>query len=149
MFILRHFCLAAHGYKITCQYTLWDFFKELDQLGKDDSKGIKRAMNMGRMIADLLYSEALHLSVLKTVEWTSPSPGQTYFLVTLFQTLLSKPFKKKGSEALFNRIFKSLADMSQLEGVSDGIVLFLSTQFGKADSEIRSRIKVVKSILNP
>jgi hypothetical protein len=136
------------------QYTLWDAFKVMQEQKVDDPTHSKQAICIGRLTADLIQSDSIPLSVLKTINLIQLSKLQSLYLATMLQYLLIKPQKDK-TESQFYKPFLNLAGMKDMETLKDGLVLFLSSELSATSSKMspaqrslmKERMKKIKSIL--
>eukprot|EP00897_Mesotaenium_endlicherianum_P004873 jgi/Mesen1/4413/ME000225S03400 len=111
--------LATHHrhHKFTLQYCIWDHFKELPAME------LRRSVNLGRMVAHIIGSFALPLSVLKAVEFNDPramTPKVVFHFRVLLESLLTE-FDDKVVWAAFSRI----AAAQSLTPFRDGLSVFV------------------------
>ncbi|SGZ29552.1 BQ5605_C051g12533 [Microbotryum silenes-dioicae] len=92
----------SHGFRITLQYCLWDFLRELgkDSVGREELvKSIdmdttggtvspRRVHNLARLYAWCIAKDALSLTVLKPVSFATIKTQTTDFLQQLFVTMI-------------------------------------------------------------
>ncbi|GAA6028747.1 hypothetical protein JCM8097_007375 [Rhodosporidiobolus ruineniae] len=103
--VAHRLCSKSHGFQITLQYCLWDFLRELGEkgvggeelvksLGDDDAAGgssnvsNRRVVNLAKFYAWCLGKEALSITVLKPVPFSTSRTQTLTFLHHLFLYLL-------------------------------------------------------------
>ncbi|KAI0065323.1 hypothetical protein BV25DRAFT_1928190 [Artomyces pyxidatus] len=104
-FVCQHLCQASHSYKVTLQFCLWDFLRDLGQASvggaeiikniKDEDHGgfdIKtisptRFKNIANAYAWWVAKDCITLSVLKPVDFTNLKARTRIFLSEFFQQL--------------------------------------------------------------
>lgn len=92
-------CSQHRQYKITFQFVFWDLFKTMmDDSNDDDEDDIsnrqvreRKAVNLARLLASLVCSFHLPLTVIKPVDLTTMTPSMILFLSTLLLAI----FKEK------------------------------------------------------
>ncbi|PWA03042.1 hypothetical protein BB558_000801 [Smittium angustum] len=113
--VARKLCSVNHSFKITLQYTLWDFLRNLGEssigglgrigssndgenagssdplYGKDDMQDtnvlIRRISNTAKMYAALVHKRSLDLVIFKTVTFTSLGSSGRLFFQLFFNAL--------------------------------------------------------------
>ncbi|GJE88610.1 MIF4G and MA3 domain-containing protein [Phanerochaete sordida] len=104
-FVIQHLCRNAHAHKITLQFCLWDFLRDLGETAvggaevlkniRDDAVGFDlkkisdtRMRNVARAYAWWLAKDCCTLAILKPVDFTVLKPTTQRFLKELFIHLL-------------------------------------------------------------
>ena len=135
-------CSLRHGFKITFQYALWDFFKQIEE------SPAQKIKNTARLLAFLLVSEALGVVIFKAVDFHQLSSKAASFFQVVFTILLLQ-----GTEMSLVTIFEKV---NKTEDVRDGILFFLFhfVQKGQtlpADKQalVKKHYKLVKGALQP
>ena len=90
-------CAQHRQYKVTFQFVFWDSFKAMEDEGDEEGEAAilseRRAVNLARLLAALVCSFQLPLTVLKPIEISTMSPTMVLFLSTLLLAI----FKDKVS----------------------------------------------------
>ncbi|KAI8335059.1 hypothetical protein BC941DRAFT_431140 [Chlamydoabsidia padenii] len=100
-YVSQRLCQLNHSYRVTYQYCLWDFLRDLGQSevgGLDraesslsgDKKNIRisRIVNVAKFYAQLLSSQTLSLTILRTINFVSLTRESQVFLDVLLANLL-------------------------------------------------------------
>ncbi|KAF7312428.1 MIF4G/MA4-domain-containing protein [Mycena indigotica] len=102
--VAQHLCRSSHSYKITLQFCLWDFLRDLGEVNvggaeimknlKDNEDGFdvknissSRMRNVARAYAWWIAKDCLTLAILKPVDFTTLKSQSTAFLRELFVQL--------------------------------------------------------------
>lgn len=133
------------------QYCLWDQFKQLE------SMEIRRISNLARLVAELIGSFALSMTILKVVDFadvrTLTSKRVVHFGI-MFRVLLTE-YPENVVWAAFSRI----AAAPELSSFRDGLTVFLhqhvrrlgesgGTQDATAASLLSKRCRLAKKALS-
>ncbi|KIK62995.1 hypothetical protein GYMLUDRAFT_163506 [Collybiopsis luxurians FD-317 M1] len=150
--ICQHLCSLSHSHKITLQYCLWDFLRDLGETnaggaevikslqegGSGDDFGIKsisstRVRNMAKAYAWWIAKDSISLSVLKPLDFTALKPQTRTLLQELFVNLFLSSQSKSplvGLEVSSSRnrapIEEIFIKASRLQTLSMGLVYFFS-----------------------
>lgn len=93
--LAKMLCSQNRQYKTTFQFAIWDFLKTV-QAADDDDEGTKgavstrRVVNIARLLAQLVCSFNLPLTVIKTIEMTHLNNKLVLFLSTFFLALFKE-----------------------------------------------------------
>ncbi|KAJ4477246.1 hypothetical protein J3R30DRAFT_3734177 [Lentinula aciculospora] len=150
--VCQHLCTISHSYKITLQYCLWDFFRDLGETnvggaevikglqngGGHDDFGVKsisstRIKSMAKAYAWWIAKDSITLTVLKPIDFTMLKPQTKMFLQQLFICLFLSSQSKSpliGAAASSSRNRTSIEEIftktSRQQTLAMGLVLFLS-----------------------
>ncbi|GAA5999636.1 Sgd1p [Rhodotorula paludigena] len=100
--IAQRLCTKSHSFQITLQYLLWDFFRDLGESnvgGEEFAKSLdgdasgnnvapRRIANLAKFYAWCLAKEALSLTVLKPIPFSTTLPSTLSFLQQLLVSLV-------------------------------------------------------------
>eukprot|EP00898_Chlorokybus_atmophyticus_P001124 jgi/Chlat1/2011/Chrsp158S02301 len=115
--LATHLCQLDHNHKVTFQYCFWDHFKQLSGME------LRRAANLGRLIAHMVGSFAISLAVLKTqdlVDTVSMSPRGVLCFRVVFEHLLTD-YDDETVRGVFGRV----AGQPTLAPLRDGVSVFI------------------------
>jgi len=114
--------LCAHNrqFKTTIQFSFWDTFKAF---GDDFSD--RRAINLARMLAHLVCTFQLPLSIIKPLDMGDLSETTILFLATFFMALFSSDV----TDDTFQSIFDRVATTKDYSVVREAVLLFLQRYF--------------------
>ncbi|CAO3592145.1 unnamed protein product [Absidia cylindrospora] len=104
-YVSQRLCQFNHSYRVTYQYCLWDFMRDLGQtevgalertksessaasFGDKKSVRVSRIVNIAKCYSQLLAGKTLTLSILRTVNFMSLTRESHVFLDVLFANLL-------------------------------------------------------------
>lgn len=91
--LLTLYCAENRQNRTTLQYVYWDFFKLLSNENPSDSiegKNLDRkAINMARLLANMVTQFYLSLSILKVIDISALTSHMMLFLATFFLALFS------------------------------------------------------------
>ncbi|KAJ7104034.1 hypothetical protein B0H15DRAFT_808180 [Mycena belliarum] len=151
--VCQHLCRSSHSYKITLQFCLWDFLRDLGEAGvggaevirnlKDDdgfdNKSISstRIKNVAKAYSWWIAKDCVTLGILKPVDFTTLKPQSQTFLKELFVQLfvssqVSTPvISASAVPTTRNRgpIEEIFIKASRLEALAMGLVYFLTEAF--------------------
>jgi len=164
----QHLCNNSHSYKITLQYCLWDFLRDLgesdvggaDIVSQDNAKSFDiknisptRIQNLAKAYAWWVAKGSSSLTIFKPVDFVKLQPQTRVFFKTFFAQLFvsnqaSTPaldFTSSGPEPPRNRETLEAVMMKVLHSstLSRGIVYFLS----KSPLEALAQSKEMKKLL--
>ncbi|EIW57543.1 ARM repeat-containing protein [Trametes versicolor FP-101664 SS1] len=157
-FVIQQLCRLSHSHKITLQFCLWDFLRDMGEttvggaeilknLSEDDHAGFNvksisssRMRNVARAYGWWLAKDCCTLAVLKPVDFTVLRPqSQTFlrelFVHTLANTQLATPLLAEGrtEDLPTTRNRGPLEEVflrgSKIQTVALGLVYFLQTAF--------------------
>ena len=114
--------LCAHNrqFKTTIQFSFWDTFKAFS-----DNFSDRRAINLARMMAHLVCTFQLPLSIIKPLDMGDLSETTILFLATFFMALFSSDI----SDETFQSIFDRVATTKDYSVVREAVLLFLQRYF--------------------
>ncbi|KAJ3972249.1 hypothetical protein EV361DRAFT_970953 [Lentinula raphanica] len=165
--VCQHLCTISHSYKITLQYCLWDFLRDLGETnvggaevikglqGTGDDFGVKsissvRAKNLAQAFAWWIAKDSITLAVLKPIDFTKLKPQTDLFLRRLFTYMfLSSQTKSPllGTKASLSRNRASIEEIfikaTRLQALAMGLVIFLSRGIRLEDVD-RDTVKLVE-----
>ncbi|KAJ3258636.1 suppressor of glycerol defect [Boothiomyces macroporosus] len=136
--------------KITFQYTLWDAIKLIEKMD-DDLEEKRKILNLAKLLADLILSDVISLSVLKTVNFSKLNSNLSFFLTSCFHTILTKKGTKLKPDLALEKNLNGLKGMTGIEEFKDGLYLFLGQKFSQPRNTsdpgaYKRRLKLLKSI---
>lgn len=114
--------LCAHNrqFKTTIQFSFWDTFKAFSDTFSD-----RRAINLARMMAHLVCTFQLPLSIIKPLDMGDLSETTILFLATFFMALFSSDV----TDDTFQSIFDRVATTKDYSAVREAVLLFLQRYF--------------------
>ncbi|XP_074841168.1 nucleolar MIF4G domain-containing protein 1 [Carettochelys insculpta] len=119
-YLANKFCEYHRRFQMTFQFSIWDKIRDLGNLSAITFS------NLVSLLAHLLKTKSLSLSVFKVVEFSELDKPKVHFLRQVLYMLLMKT----DSEELTS-IFGRLADNPKLGMLREGLKLFLSHFFLK------------------
>ncbi len=114
-------CTHNRQFRTTVQFSYWDTFKALG----NEHVSHRRAINLARMLAHLVCSFQIPLSVLKPLDMTQLSEPSILFLATFFMSLFSTDI----SEDTFQSILDRVATTKDFSVVREAVLMFLQQHF--------------------
>lgn len=111
-------CETYREFRFALQFAFWDAFKTLPELS------LHRAANTAKLLAQLVQRDAVPLTCLKVVHWSSPSARTVFFWQVFFSEFLGAP------AAAQQRAAALLVDPTNAE-LRDGVLLFLERHVKK------------------
>lgn len=89
--VLSIFCRENRQNRTTLQYVFWDFFKVLMNENSETAETHldRKAINMARLLANMVTQFYLSLSILKVIDMSSLTSSLMLFLATFFLALFS------------------------------------------------------------
>ncbi|CAO3639444.1 unnamed protein product [Cunninghamella echinulata] len=164
-FVSQRLCEYNHSYKVTYQYCLWDFLREIGQTevgglersqseakGSDMKKSVRlsRVVNIAKCYANLIVNKTLSLTLFRTINFMSLSNQSQIFLDVLFSNiLLSLQSNLDDLKDIFLKV-------AQLPTLAQGCLLHLQGSLLKGNRAalnedelqiIQNQCKIVKTIL--
>ncbi|KAI9179029.1 suppressor of glycerol defect [Blastocladiella emersonii ATCC 22665] len=144
--LAQKLCVTKHAYKITFQFTLWDYLKDTsaDAEEEDDAavpaKYSRRLQHTARLYSHLIRSTALPVAVLRVLDPTRLSPHQRRFL-KVFVPLIAAACRGEGADA---------ALPAELLNQQRGLMVGLDADTGRGGGAMRvakTEAEVVAGIL--
>ncbi|KAJ6508008.1 hypothetical protein C8R47DRAFT_1036862 [Mycena vitilis] len=168
--VCQHLCRSSHSYKITLQFCLWDFLRDLGEANvggaeviknlkdDEDSFDIKsisstRIKNVARAYAWWIAKDCVTLGILKPVDFTTLKPQSQQFLKELLVQLfvssqVTTPVIGVSPDALATRnrgpVEEIFIKASRIEALAMGLVYFLTEAFRDTDGMPDGLRKLVK-----
>uniref|UniRef100_K7GIM2 Nucleolar MIF4G domain-containing protein 1 n=2 Tax=Pelodiscus sinensis TaxID=13735 RepID=K7GIM2_PELSI len=119
-YLANKFCEYNRRFQMTFQFSIWDKIRDLGNLSSVTFS------NLVSLLAHLLKTKSLSLSVFKVVEFSELDKPKVHFLRQVLYTLLMKTDVEE-----LTSIFGRLADNPKLGMLREGLKLFLSHFFLK------------------
>ena len=145
----QRLCEHDHKFKFTFQLAFWDAFKQLEEFKP------QRILNLAELLAHLVSSFALSLSVLKVVEFSQLDNGGVCFFNALFHRILLRGGRSKNASRSVLKVFLRLGKSSDFLATSSGIELFFHHHLYTATSNdeedaalLKKRCKAVKELFD-
>ncbi|XP_028605970.2 nucleolar MIF4G domain-containing protein 1 [Podarcis muralis] len=114
-YLSAKFCEYEKRFQMTFQFSMWDKIRDLGNLSTT------AVSNLVNLLAHLLKTKSLSLTVFKVIEFSELDKPKVHFL----RQVLSALFLKTDPEEL-NHIFGKLADNPKLGMLHEGLKLFLT-----------------------
>ncbi|XP_064018881.1 nucleolar MIF4G domain-containing protein 1 [Pogoniulus pusillus] len=114
-FLANKFCEYERRFQVTFQFSIWDKIKDLENLSATASS------NLVSLLAHLLRTKSLPLSVLKVIEFSELDKPKVRFLRQVLSTLLIKTDAEE-----LNDIFLRVSDNPKLGILRESLKLFLN-----------------------
>ncbi|KAI3641129.1 hypothetical protein MIR68_000859 [Amoeboaphelidium protococcarum] len=149
--LAERLCQSSHSHKVTLQYAIWDFIKELQSTSNVSARKISHVANL---TAQLIKAYSLSMSVLKVIDFSSAlsaiggggggrsengQPSKTCFFlqIVLIQILYADPY---GSENYLQieKLFNRLGVMSELAQLKQGLILVMKDWIRKRSRSVAS-----------
>ncbi|KAL0086326.1 hypothetical protein J3Q64DRAFT_1848419 [Phycomyces blakesleeanus] len=167
MLVSKRLCEYNHSYRVTFQYCLWDFLRDLGESGVGgldraasetptvtDGKSVRlsRVVNVAKFYAYLIANNSLSLVILKSVNFMTLGHKARIFLETLFANIFLQ-CKEGGAQAVAN-VFGKIHEMRTL---AQGCIFFIqeSVISGKNSAltaeemeTVRWGAKIAREVLN-
>ncbi|KAA1467657.1 ARM repeat-containing protein [Dentipellis sp. KUC8613] len=162
-FVGQHLCRMAHSYKITLQFSLWDFLRDLGEtavggaeilknMKDDDVAGFDvktisstRLKNVAKAYAWWVAKDSITLAILKPVDFLALKPQSQRFFMEFFRQLfinsqstapvLSSKVKDLPSTRNRGAIEEIFIKAMRIQALSLGLVYFLTEAIKKQDPE--------------
>uniref|UniRef100_A0A8C8WKE0 Nucleolar MIF4G domain-containing protein 1 n=1 Tax=Panthera leo TaxID=9689 RepID=A0A8C8WKE0_PANLE len=114
-FLAGKFCEHERRFQMTFQFSIWDKFRDLENLPATN------VSNLVHLVAHLLKTKSLPLSILKVVEFSELDKPRVRFLrKVLYMLLMETEVEDLAS------IFARVADSPKLGTLREGLKLFIS-----------------------
>ncbi|XP_027948196.1 nucleolar MIF4G domain-containing protein 1 [Eumetopias jubatus] len=114
-FLAGKFCEHQRRFQMTFQFSIWDKFRDLENLPATNFS------NLVHLVAHLLKTKSLPLSILKVVEFSELDKPRVHFLrKVLYILLMETEVEDLGS------IFARVSDNPKLGLLREGLKLFIS-----------------------
>jgi nucleolar MIF4G domain-containing protein 1 len=152
----QKFCEYAYSFQVTFQYVLWDIFKASghDSTEYSDKEGIRRMAHTARFYLNLIQSNALSITVLKSLNFTSLSRIQILFCQIVVGNLVLLQGSSKSEKQVGDIFSKSKAASADFR---EGLVFFVQQYITVSCQDIvgvpiektflKTRIKWIKNLL--
>ncbi|KAM6089010.1 nucleolar MIF4G domain-containing protein 1 [Chlamydotis macqueenii] len=114
-FLANKFCECERRFQVTFQFSIWDKIKDLENLSA------AAISNLVSLLAHLLKTKSLPLSVLKVIEFSELDKPKVRFLRQVLSMLLIKADAEE-----LNDIFVRVSDNPKLGMLREGLKLFLN-----------------------
>ncbi|XP_014727717.1 PREDICTED: nucleolar MIF4G domain-containing protein 1 [Sturnus vulgaris] len=114
-FLADKFCGYERRFQVTFQFSLWDKIRDLENLSA------AAISNLISLLAHLIRTKSLPLSVLKVIEFSELDKPKVRFLRQVLSTLLTK-----ADEEEITDIFMRISDNPKLGILREGLKLFLT-----------------------
>ncbi|XP_074724726.1 nucleolar MIF4G domain-containing protein 1 [Strix uralensis] len=114
-FLANKFCEYERRFQVTFQFSIWDKIRDLENLSAT------AISNLVSLLAHLLRTKSLPLSVLKVIEFSELDKPRVRFLRQVLSTLLIKTDAEELSD-----IFVRMSDNPKLGMLREGLKLFLT-----------------------
>jgi len=161
-FVAQQLCRTSHSYKVTLQFCLWDFLRDLGETNvggaeilknlKDDAVSFDvgkisstRLRNVARAYAWWIAKDSCTLAILKPVDFTTLKPQTHQFLTEMFSQVLvntqlptpllslnPKDFPTTRNRGPIEEVF---IKATRIETLTLGSVYFLDQTFGQEEEE--------------
>ncbi|KAI9010934.1 hypothetical protein CLU79DRAFT_839498 [Phycomyces nitens] len=135
MLVSKRLCEYNHSFRVTFQYCLWDFLRDLGESGVggldraatetptvSDGKNVRlsRVVNVAKFYAYLIANNSLSLVILKSVNFMTLGHKGRIFLEVLFANIFLQT-KEGGAQAVAN-VFGKIHEMRTL---AQGCIFFM------------------------
>ncbi|XP_057406373.1 nucleolar MIF4G domain-containing protein 1 isoform X3 [Balaenoptera acutorostrata] len=114
-FLAGKFCDYARSFQMTFQFSIWDKFRDLETLPATNFS------NLVHLVAHLLKTKSLPLSILKVVEFSELDKPRVHFLRKVLHMLLMETEVED-----LGLIFARVSDSPALGLLREGLKLFIS-----------------------
>ncbi|KAM7124018.1 LOW QUALITY PROTEIN: nucleolar MIF4G domain-containing protein 1 [Ciconia maguari] len=114
-FLANKFCQYERRFQVTFQFSIWDKIRDLENLSA------AAISNLVSLLAHLIRTKSLPLSVLKVIEFSELDKPKVRFLRQVLSTLLTKTDAEELSD-----IFVRISDNPKLGMLREGLKLFLN-----------------------
>ncbi|RLW11540.1 hypothetical protein DV515_00001345 [Chloebia gouldiae] len=114
-FLANKFCGYERRFQVTFQFSIWDKIRDLENLSA------AAISNLVSLLAHLIRTKSLPLSVLKVIEFSELDKPKVRFLRQVLSTLLTK-----ADEEEITDIFLRVSDNPKLGMLREGLKLFLT-----------------------
>ncbi|XP_010366460.1 nucleolar MIF4G domain-containing protein 1 [Rhinopithecus roxellana] len=114
-FLASKFCEYERRFQMTLQFNIWDKFRDLENLP------VTNFSNLVHLVAHLLKTKSLSLSILKVVEFSELDKPRVHFLRKVLSILLTETETED-----LSLIFTRVSDNPKLGMLREGLKLFIS-----------------------
>ncbi|XP_006887718.1 PREDICTED: nucleolar MIF4G domain-containing protein 1 [Elephantulus edwardii] len=114
-FLASKFCEYERRFQMTFQFSIWDKFRDLENLPATNFS------NLFHLVAHLLKTKSLPLSILKVVEFSELDKPRVHFLRKVLSMLLMETEVED-----LGLIFTRVSDNPKLGMLREGLKLFIS-----------------------
>ncbi|XP_010639904.3 LOW QUALITY PROTEIN: nucleolar MIF4G domain-containing protein 1 [Fukomys damarensis] len=114
-FLASKFCGYERRFQMTFQFSIWDKFRDLENLPATNF------LNLVHLVAHLLKTKSLPLSILKVVEFSELDKPRVHFLRKVLTMLLMETEVED-----LSLIFSRVSDNPKLSVLREGLKLFIS-----------------------
>uniref|UniRef100_A0A8C5KCK3 Nucleolar MIF4G domain-containing protein 1 n=1 Tax=Jaculus jaculus TaxID=51337 RepID=A0A8C5KCK3_JACJA len=114
-FLAGKFCNYERRFQMTFQFSIWDKFRDLENLPGTNLS------NLVHLVAHLLKTKSLPLSILKVVEFSELDKPRVHFLRKVLTLLLMETEAED-----LGLIFSRVSDNPKLRMLREGLKLFIS-----------------------
>ncbi|XP_023081163.2 nucleolar MIF4G domain-containing protein 1 [Piliocolobus tephrosceles] len=114
-FLASKFCEYERRFQMTFQFSIWDKFRDLENLPATNFS------NLVHLVAHLLKTKSLSLSILKVVEFSELDKPRVHFLRKVLSILLTETETED-----LSLIFTRVSDNPKLGMLREGLKLFIS-----------------------
>ncbi|XP_039943047.1 nucleolar MIF4G domain-containing protein 1 [Hirundo rustica] len=114
-FLASKFCGYERRFQVTFQFSIWDKIRDIENLSA------AAISNLVSLLAHLIRTKSLPLSVLKVIEFGELDKPKVRFLRQVLSTLLTK-----ADEEEITDIFMRVSDNPKLGMLREGLKLFLT-----------------------
>ncbi|TFK33233.1 hypothetical protein BDQ12DRAFT_691462 [Crucibulum laeve] len=166
--VCQQLCRASHGHKITLQFCLWDFLRDLGEttvggteviknMKDDESFDVKnisksRLRNVARAYAWWIAKGCVTLAILKPVDFTILKPQTQEFLKEMMTQLFISSqvattflsMNVKDITRNHSTVEEIFIKASRIQSLAMGLVYFLSETFKRVSYEDEGMTKFIK-----
>ncbi|XP_037691655.1 nucleolar MIF4G domain-containing protein 1 isoform X2 [Choloepus didactylus] len=114
-FLASKFCDYERRFQMTFQFSIWDKFRDLENLPATNFS------NLVHLVAHLLKTKSLPLSILKVIEFSELDKPRVHFLRQVLHMLLTETEVED-----LGLIFARVSDNPKLGMLREGLKLFIS-----------------------
>jgi len=162
-FVLQHLCRTSHSYKVTLQFCLWDFLRDLGETNVGGAEIIKnqndddaddfdvksispsRMKNIAKAYGWWVAKDCVTLAIFKPVDFMSTKPRARQFLIELYIQLFinsqtaSPVLSSKAKDLPSTRNRGALEEIfikaTRIQSLALGLIYFLSEASRRHDPE--------------
>ncbi|KAF9451893.1 hypothetical protein P691DRAFT_772745 [Macrolepiota fuliginosa MF-IS2] len=167
--VCQQLCRQSHSYKITLQFCLWDFLRDMGETtvggaevvknAQDDDTGFdlkkissSRMKNVAKAYAWWLAKDVVNLSILKAVDFTILKPQSRQFLQELILHIF---ISSQTATPLINisqlpttrnraAVEEIFAKATRIQNLAIGLAHFLTSTFSQGSNEDETLAKFMK-----
>lgn len=130
-FLVEKFCEYERRFQMTCQFSLWDRFRELTNLSN------VAIANLVHLVVHLLGRKVLSLSIFKVIEFSELDKPKVKFLRQVLHKLLMDTEPEE-----IAMVFQRISGIPALAMLREGLNLFISHFLLKNASNLSSSEQV-------